>query len=119
MGPPPYFTASQFLLFQGSVAVHPPLSADDYDHVRRRPGAQGTQHRSITKFLSYLGVLAADESSRQPVYGHSSHRTMSFKRVQPSTGPSIYVLEDEEIDFEKVLAEEAIPIPRGVRYTGG
>lgn len=54
----------------------------------------------------------------QPVYGHSRLTPMSFRKIQPSSGPPVYVVDDEEIDFETILKEEPVPIPRAARYTG-
>lgn len=43
---------------------------------------------------------------------------MSFRKIQPTSGPPVYVVDDEEIDFETILKEEPVPIPRAARYTG-
>ncbi|KAF7315557.1 Transcription initiation factor TFIID complex 60 kDa subunit [Mycena indigotica] len=57
----------------------------------------------------------------EPLYGHSSHNPPSFKRALPfpnamAAGP-VYFVEDEEIDFERVLREERITLPKGVSWT--
>ncbi|KAG8745857.1 hypothetical protein FRC10_006884 [Ceratobasidium sp. 414] len=56
----------------------------------------------------------------EPLYGHSSAHTPSFRRTVPqhTLSQSIYFLEDEEIDFDKALKEEIITVPPPVRYTG-
>ncbi|KZV71978.1 TAF-domain-containing protein [Peniophora sp. CONT] len=57
----------------------------------------------------------------EPLYGHSSHSTPTFRRALPfSQMPSagtVFFIEDEEIDFDRVLKEEKLPLPSGVRWT--
>ncbi|KAI0311773.1 TAF-domain-containing protein [Amylostereum chailletii] len=57
----------------------------------------------------------------EPLYGHSAHNPPVFRRAlpfaqMPSAGP-VYFLEDEEIDFDRVLKEEKLALPSGVRWT--
>jgi transcription initiation factor TFIID subunit 6 len=57
----------------------------------------------------------------EPLYGHSSHNPPTFKRAlpfphAPTAGP-VYFVEDEEIDFDRVLREEKITLPKGVSWT--
>jgi transcription initiation factor TFIID subunit 6 len=57
----------------------------------------------------------------EPLYGHSSFNPPTFKRAlpfpqMPSAGP-VYFVEDEEIDFDRVLREEKIALPKGVSWT--
>ncbi|KAG9103629.1 hypothetical protein FRC06_009287 [Ceratobasidium sp. 370] len=49
----------------------------------------------------------------EPLYGHSSAHTPSFRRAVPqhTLSQSVYFLEDEEIDFDKALKEEVITVP--------
>lgn len=57
----------------------------------------------------------------EPLYGHSAHNPVSFRRAPPfSNMPSagtVYFVEDEEIDFDRVLREEKITMQPGVNYT--
>ncbi|KAG8939596.1 hypothetical protein FRC00_013742, partial [Tulasnella sp. 408] len=53
----------------------------------------------------------------EPVYGHSGLNAPSFKKAVPTVGPPVYALQDEEIDFDKVVKEEEIPVPRAVSWT--
>ncbi|KAF7376247.1 Transcription initiation factor TFIID complex 60 kDa subunit [Mycena sanguinolenta] len=57
----------------------------------------------------------------EPLYGHSSHNPPNFKRALPfphaPTAGSVYFVEDEEIDFDRVLREEKITLPKGVSWT--
>ncbi|TRM60559.1 TATA box binding protein associated factor-domain-containing protein [Schizophyllum amplum] len=57
----------------------------------------------------------------EPLYGHSQHNPPVFRRAVPYTnnanvGP-VYFVEDEEIDFDRVLREEKIALPKGVTWT--
>ena len=57
----------------------------------------------------------------EPIYGHSAYTTPVFRRSVPypqaaSAGP-VYFVEDEEIDFERVLREEKLVLPPSVRWT--
>ncbi|KAI0293657.1 transcription initiation factor TFIID complex subunit [Multifurca ochricompacta] len=57
----------------------------------------------------------------EPLYGHSAYTTAVFRRALPypqlaSAGP-VYFVEDEEIDFERVLREEKLVLPPSVRWT--
>jgi transcription initiation factor TFIID subunit 6 len=57
----------------------------------------------------------------EPLYGHSPHNPPTFRRAIPypsssSTG-TLYFVEDEEIDFDRVLKEEKITLPKPVSWT--
>ena len=57
----------------------------------------------------------------EPLYGHTPNNLNAFRRALPypqsqSAGP-VYFVEDEEIDFDRVLREEKITLPRGVTWT--
>jgi transcription initiation factor TFIID subunit 6 len=57
----------------------------------------------------------------EPLYGHTSFNPPTFRRAlpfpqMPSAG-SVYFVEDEEIDFDRVLREEKIALPKGVSWT--
>ncbi|KAH9034361.1 transcription initiation factor TFIID complex 60 kDa subunit [Lactarius deliciosus] len=57
----------------------------------------------------------------EPLYGHSAYTTPVFRRSLPypqlaSAGP-VYFVEDEEVDFERVLREEKLVLPPSVRWT--
>ncbi|KIL66785.1 hypothetical protein M378DRAFT_74702 [Amanita muscaria Koide BX008] len=58
----------------------------------------------------------------EPLYGHSPYNPSTFRRTvnyppaNPPVGP-VYFVEDEEIDFDRVLREEKITVPKGVSWT--
>ncbi|KAH8109298.1 TAF-domain-containing protein [Phellopilus nigrolimitatus] len=57
----------------------------------------------------------------EPLYGHSPNNPPSFKRALPyPSAPqagAVFFVEDEEIDFERVLREEKIPLPKPANWT--
>ena len=57
----------------------------------------------------------------EPLYGHSAHNPPTFRRALPfphlpTAGP-VYFVEDEEIDFDRVIREEKIVLPKTVSWT--
>ncbi|CAL1712176.1 unnamed protein product [Somion occarium] len=57
----------------------------------------------------------------EPLYGHFPHNPPTFRRAPPfPQAPSVgtvYFVEDEEIDFDRVIREEKITMPKGVNWT--
>ncbi|THV01229.1 TAF-domain-containing protein [Dendrothele bispora CBS 962.96] len=67
----------------------------------------------------------------EPLYGHTPHNPPSFRRAPPfmthpssmnpanqnSASSTVYFVEDEELDFDRVLREEKIALPKGVSWT--
>ena len=57
----------------------------------------------------------------EPLYGHSPHNPPTFRRALPyaqaSAAGTVYFVEDEEIDFDRVLREEKIPLPKPANWT--
>ncbi|KAJ3712966.1 TATA box binding protein associated factor-domain-containing protein [Lentinula raphanica] len=67
----------------------------------------------------------------EPLYGHTPHNPPTFRRAAPVYGHlsnnaassgsanagAVYFVEDEEIDFDRVLREEKIVMPKGVSWT--
>ena len=65
--------------------------------------------------------LALRTLNVEPLYGHTPHAPSTFRRALPfphlSSAGAVYFVEDEEIDFDKVMREEKITVPRGVSWT--
>lgn len=57
----------------------------------------------------------------EPLYGHFPHNPPNFRRALPfpqlPTAGTVYFVEDEEIDFDRVLREEKLTLPKGVSWT--
>lgn len=57
----------------------------------------------------------------EPLYGHSPHNPPTFRRALPfphtTNAGTVYFVEDEEIDFDRVLREEKIPLPKPIHWT--
>ncbi|KLO08552.1 TAF-domain-containing protein [Schizopora paradoxa] len=57
----------------------------------------------------------------EPLYGHSPHNPPTFKRALPypqsQAAGTVYFVEDEEIDFDRVLREDKIPLPKPANWT--
>ncbi|KAJ1985375.1 histone H4-like TAF Taf6, SAGA complex subunit [Dimargaris verticillata] len=52
----------------------------------------------------------------EPLYGYGAFGEVGFKRVA-ALSEDLYIIEDEELDFEKVLNAPLPPAPRDVTYT--
>ncbi|KAI0657252.1 transcription initiation factor TFIID complex subunit [Cubamyces menziesii] len=57
----------------------------------------------------------------EPLYGHFPYNPPTFRRALPfpqmqAAGP-VYFIEDEEIEFDRVLREEKVTLPKGVTWT--
>ncbi|KAF8625975.1 hypothetical protein AX17_006699 [Amanita inopinata Kibby_2008] len=58
----------------------------------------------------------------EPLYGHTPYNLPTFRRTMqypPASagGGTVSFVEDEEIDFDRVLREEKITLPKGVSWT--
>ncbi|EKM52066.1 uncharacterized protein PHACADRAFT_262519 [Phanerochaete carnosa HHB-10118-sp] len=57
----------------------------------------------------------------EPLYGHYPHNPPTFRRAGPyppnQAAGAVYFVEDEEIDFDRIIKEEKISVPKGTRWT--
>jgi len=65
-----------------------------------------TRHAHRTTLTTH--DIDADFCALEPLYGHVVHMSTTFRRVVPQGVPPVYLVEDEEIDFDKVIKEEKI-----------
>lgn len=65
--------------------------------------------------------LALRTLNIEPLYGHTPHAPSTFRRALPfpnmASAGTVWFVEDEEVDFDRVLREEKIVIPKGVNWT--
>ena len=56
----------------------------------------------------------------EPLYGHFPHNPPTFRRAPPyphmQSAGTVYFVEDEEIDFDRVIREDKIALPKGPRW---
>ncbi|KAF8333466.1 TATA box binding protein associated factor-domain-containing protein [Cantharellus anzutake] len=78
--------------------------------------ARFTRHSRRTMMTTSDVDQAFKTLNIEPAYGHTSHNAPTFRRVQPTSGPPIYVVDDDDIDFEVMLKQNPIPVPRKIRY---
>ncbi|KAF4573331.1 TAF6 family protein [Pleurotus pulmonarius] len=57
----------------------------------------------------------------EPLYGHSPYNPPTFRRAPPfpqsAAAGTVYYVEDEDIDFDRVLRDEKITLPKGANWT--
>ena len=53
----------------------------------------------------------------EPLYGHYPQNPPSFRRAGVHGSQPVYFVEDEEVDFDRVLREEKIILPKGVSWS--
>jgi len=54
----------------------------------------------------------------KPLYGYNSSRPIKFREAATTDGLQLYYLDDEEVEFEKIINQPLPKIPREVEFTG-
>lgn len=54
----------------------------------------------------------------EPLYGYDSTRPLRYGEASLGPGQPLYYVEDEEVDFEKLINAPLPKVPRDVMFTG-
>src|SRR2546430_1070653 len=54
----------------------------------------------------------------EPLYGYESTRPLRFGEASIGPGQPLFYVEDEEVDFEKLINAPLPKVPRDISYTG-
>jgi hypothetical protein len=54
----------------------------------------------------------------EPLYGYESTRPLRFGEASLGPGQPLFYIEDEEVDFEKLINAPLPKVPRDVSFTG-
>jgi histone H3/H4 len=54
----------------------------------------------------------------EPLYGYESTRPLRFGEASLGPGQPLYYVEDEEVDFEKLINQSLPKVPREITFTG-
>ncbi|OBZ68864.1 Transcription initiation factor TFIID subunit 6 [Grifola frondosa] len=97
------------------------MSNTEYTKWSRCEAARFMRHARRTTMTTSDIDQALRVLNIEPIYGHSPHNPPTFRRALPfpqlQSAGSVYFVEDEEIEFDRVLREEKITMPKGVNWT--
>lgn len=54
----------------------------------------------------------------EPLYGYEATRPLRFGEASLGPGQPLYYVEDEEVDFEKLINQPLPKVPREITFTG-
>jgi transcription initiation factor TFIID subunit 6 len=55
----------------------------------------------------------------EPLYGYESTRPLRYGEASLGPGQPLFYIDDEEVDFEKVINAPLPKVPRDMSFTGG
>lgn len=92
-----------------------------YAHEVSQEASRFTRHARRTTMTTADIDQALRVLNIEPLYGHSPYNPPTFRRAlpypsAPTTG-TVYFVEDEEVDFDRVLREDKIPLPKPASWT--
>ncbi|PIL22715.1 hypothetical protein GSI_15408 [Ganoderma sinense ZZ0214-1] len=98
--------------------------ASDVEHRIHQVTEEATRFMRHAK-RTILTTSDIDQALRvlnmEPLYGHFPHNPPTFRRALPfpqaQSAGSVYFVEDEEIEFDRVLREEKVTMAKGVSWT--
>lgn len=53
----------------------------------------------------------------EPLYGYQTNRTLTYKEAKVGPGQTLYYIDDDEVDFEKIINQPLPKVPRAVNFT--
>ncbi|KZO92649.1 TAF-domain-containing protein [Calocera viscosa TUFC12733] len=75
------------------------------------------KHAKRTALTTSDVDLALRSLNIEPLYGHSPAVPVAFRRFQPAHNEAkafVYIVEDEEVDLERVVRERRVKVPREI-----
>lgn len=121
--------AADFLNLSVSDAVASALASDAEYRIHQivEEAARFMRHGRRTTMTTSDIDQALRVLNVEPLYGHTPYNPPVFRRAAaysttgsssaPANSGPVYFIEDEEIDFDRVLREEKIALPKSVNWT--